>query len=80
MTRPCEQKSGWRRRSWRDPAAILTTTTFRRKIMAGSTLRVLQVEASVSSTPELPCPAGHLDSITDVAGYACCVAEVRFDA
>jgi hypothetical protein len=32
-----------------DPAAILTTTTLRRKIMAGSTLRLLRLEASAIS-------------------------------
>ena len=46
MTRPSEQGSGWRRRSWQDPAAILTTITHEGKIMAESTLRALRCEAS----------------------------------
>jgi hypothetical protein len=48
--------------------------------MAGSILRLLRAEASVSSTPALACPTGHLDSITDVGGYAGCLAELLSDA
>jgi hypothetical protein len=39
-------KSGWRRRTWQDPAAILTTITHEGTIMAALTLRVQRGEAT----------------------------------
>ena len=42
-------KSGWRRRTWQDPAAILTTITHEGTIMAVSTLRALRGDASAIS-------------------------------
>ena len=43
-------KSGWRRRTWQDPAAILTTITHEGTIMAESTLRALRSDASAIAT------------------------------
>jgi hypothetical protein len=49
MTRPFEQESGWRRRTWQDPAAIPTTITHEGTIMAALSLRVQRREARARS-------------------------------
>ena len=51
-------RSGWRRRTWQDPAAILTRTTLEGTIMAGSTLRAGRSEARAISAPVAALAAG----------------------
>ena len=58
MTRPFEQESGWRRRTWQDPAAIPTTITHEETIMTDTTLRLRCTEARSISIAVLASRAG----------------------
>jgi hypothetical protein len=52
------QESGWRRRSWQFPAAILTTTLHEEMIMATMTLTKLEADASPATAAPLEALAG----------------------